>query len=437
MIRRWRLVVVGIAFVALLVRFAILLHYRHYVSADLRIYYYFSHLILEGANPYDAPAGGSVDSSYGDFPAPEMGTYAALLNIHDSPLTLKVFFAFADFLTIILLGFLLPRSKPWRLSAMLFYGFSPLVLVSWIVVTEDKTVLFTFITWIYIAIERRATIAAWLGTGTLAVYKWISGFFLVPFALWSSRSMSRKGLLAALGIFAITFVVSHIPYFPESLRMYERRQEASHIYPPVHASLTKVLYDLGLYETFFVQGFIYTALAAVYLLFALRKIDIKEAIALSLFAAYVALPNESFDRILLITLPFLFVVSLSLARWAAVWAVTIVTGAGVYLNVMAPTPVPQSFVDAAGSYGSYRHLILANALMLLILAFYLWDKIVRRRPLEEDLLAPRLELSVFGRSANRRPFARADPPETREIFAGDSAPSRSDARGRPDEGIRG
>jgi hypothetical protein len=55
---------------------------------------------------------------------------------------------------------------------------------------------------------------------------------------------------------------------------------------------------------------------------------VREAVIWSLFVGYVYLPDDDFDRLLLITLPFLLILELSLRRWVVVWVVSLFATVG-------------------------------------------------------------------------------------------------------------
>jgi hypothetical protein len=375
-------------------------------GADLDIYYYFSHIVLDGGNPYTAPENGPIAGSYGDNTVFHLSTLAGLLWLHDSKDTLRVFFILFDAAVIPLVGFYARRPRPWRLAVAVFYAFCPLIIVWWTEVPEDKPVSLFLIFLIVFAVERSALTVACVGTTLLALFKWMSGFFLIPFAMYARSRMALRVFLVAFGLFVLAFALNHLPYFPDNLVAYDRRELRTHA-PPVHASWTKLLSALGIYTDTYVKLFMYGGLAIVYALFTLRRLDIREAIVLALFFAYFALPDQSFDRILLIALPFLLLIRLTPWRYAALWIIGIFAGAAVHFNLgLTPwqTHKGASYEVAHwlfGDYGSLQHTLWANSPLVLLVGLYVFDKWTGRYPRRERLL--------FDEHLLTRPEPRAQP----------------------------
>jgi hypothetical protein len=371
----WRWLVIGVAALALVVRLGLIAGTGG--GFNLRIFYWFGDLVARGINPYHAPPGsGAHDPQYGDNPPMELIVFAGLLKIHNSPDTLRVFFALVDVSVIALVGFLYPLARIWRANFILFYGFNPLLLEEWTAFADDKAILLALIILVLLGLEQGRLALSWSATAVLVAFKWLGVFFLLPLALESRRRVS--GMAMALGGAAFVAFVAlwQLPYFPDNLEAFSRRSDRISIDPPIHASPTQVLSHIGIYSSAIPRVFIVVSLLAVYLLFALRRLDAREAVVLSIFCSYVALPDEGANRMLLITLPFLFIVAMTARRWLALWAVSLLAAAAVLVE-FRNTPI-DLVEQVFGSYGSLKHVLFANAVMALVVFYYLKDRLSPR-----------------------------------------------------------
>jgi hypothetical protein len=409
----WAILIALITFGALLLRIFAGPILNPYGGGDLDIYYYFSHIVLDGGNPYTAPDNGPIPGFYGDNTVFHMSSLAGLLWIHDSKDTLRMFFILFDVAMIPLIGFYARRPRSWRLAVAVFYAFCPAVIV-WTEYTGDYPVEIFSIFLIVFAVERSAMALAWAATTFLALFKWMSGFFLIPFAMYARSRMTLRMFLIASALFGLAFVSSHLPFFPDNLVAYDRREARTHL-TPGHASWTQIPYDLGVYNGRFPQLFIYGGLAATYALFALRRIDIREAIALALLFAFVALPDQGLGRIVLIALPFLLLIRLTPWRYAALWAVATMAGLAVLFSV-GRTPFEATsgaHYEAAhwlfGDYASLQHVLWANAPLALLVGLYAYDKWTGRYPTRDRLLFNRHLLPTLGRQSRRDPESAVTP----------------------------
>ncbi|HUZ27636.1 MAG TPA: hypothetical protein VMU90_00250 [Solirubrobacteraceae bacterium] len=343
---------------------------------DLRIYTYFARLALHGHNPFTSPANGLFLPIYGNSPPLEMAAFAGLLGVHDSPMTLRVIFGLADVAVIWLIGMYYPRSKSWRLAFLLFYAFNPFVLVSWSAFSEDKTILFFLIAAWLLALERDREWWAWaVGTG-LAVFKFLGVFAAPMLALWSYRKSRWRMLIPAAAALTV-FAASNLPWFPHSLNAFARRDAHLGI-NPIHASPLLVLARLHLYSSVEPRLFLVLAIAAVFVLYASRRIEIREAVVWALFSGYIFLPDDPFNRLLLITLPFLLLVEFTAKQWIALWVVSCMAALGV---VIATHGVPHALSPLASVLravfsreGSPQHVLWINLVPALTIGFYLIDR---------------------------------------------------------------
>jgi hypothetical protein len=368
---RWRWAVLAIAVGALGVRLLIVAHSNG--GDDLRMYAFFSRLALHGVNPFSSPALGLFPASDGNNPPLEVAGFAALLGLHDSPTTLRVLFALADSSVVLLVGLAFPRPRAWRAAFILFYAFNPFVLFSWSVFAEDKSLLFLGVAAWLLALERGRDGLAWVAAAALSAFKFLGAFAAPVLAVHSWRQHRwRVGIsvTAFIGVFAL----SNLPWFPESLRAFSRREGRLGINPPIHASPTIALARLGLYAPIEAKALTAAGIAAVLGLFVGRRIDVREAVVWSLFAGYLFLPDDAFNRLLLITLPFLLIMHPSVRQWIVIW---VVSGIAALAGVVATRGVPHElkFIagplrDVFGRESTLRHMLWMNLLTVVVLVFY-------------------------------------------------------------------
>jgi hypothetical protein len=374
----WRSVVIGIALCAFVLRLLIMAH--SHGGNDLRIYTYFSRLPLHGLDPFAAPHGGLFPPSQSDQPPVEVAVFAGLLAIHDSPVTLRVLFAIADVAVLLLIGLRYERPRSWRLGFMLFYAFNPFVLFAWTVFAEDKTVLFLGIAVWLLALERDRQWLAWGAASALTVFKYL-GAFAAPALAWHSYRTRRWRGLAPVAMYVVVFLLSNVPWFPHSLNAFSRRDARLAINPPIHASPTLVLSRLGIYAPVEAKLLTAAAVLTVLGLFVARRIDQREVVLWSIFAGYLFLPDDAFNRLLLITLPFMLILRYSSARWVTIWIVSSITAlAGVIATRGVPhalSPIGAPLRAVFAHEGTIRHVAWMSLLPVLILAFYFQDR--RRR----------------------------------------------------------
>ena len=375
--RSWRRTVFAIAALAVVVRLVVAAVTGG--GHDLKIYYAFSSLAADGQNPFEPPPPP-------DFAFPERlsdnlpGEYllfAGLLRIVDSPDTLRVLFAFADAGVILLVGRLYPRPIPWRAAFVGFYAFNPLVIGSWTATSEDKTIVFLLMAAVLCALELRRFAMSWGAAAAVGVLKGVSLFF-APFLAW--ETWRERGLrfaaLCAAG-FAVVMFVGHLPWFPDGFGVYAQRNEHVELRPPGHASFTQLLERAGAYDPMFVQVAVPLMLVATFGAYVLRRIDAREGVVLASLATLILQPDHAYTRALLAALPFLLLIDLGARRWAVLWVVSAVASVGIYL---------QQEQDLLGGYGSIAHVFVANAFLVLVLAYYVRDRWSRFRATEARFL---------------------------------------------------
>ena len=368
--RRFTTFVIGVCALALLVRLGVIAASQG--GADLRIYHYFSGLVLGGHNPFLAQPGAPIPIRHSNNQAFELLVFAGLLKISDHATTLRVFFALCDVATIALIAFAFPRPRAWRAAFIAFYAINPFVLVSWTGTAEDKTVALLLIVVVVLAIERARAVLAFGASAVLTAFKFLGATFFPILALHHWPGRGRRAILLLLVGAALVFAVSNLPFFPDSLRAYSRRQSHLSI-TPGQAAWTQLLDAIGLYRPIVARVLTVVAGPLVWVLYLRRRLDAVEAIAWCVFGAHFALPDHSYAHVLLIALPFLLFLELSRRSWLWLWIVTTVSAVMVELAVHPPSPggaLHDVARAVAGPYGSIRHVLWANLPLVLVLVSY-------------------------------------------------------------------
>lgn len=369
---RWRWSVLGIAILALLVR-ALLIAHSH-GGSDLRNYTYFARLALQGHDPYLPPAHGAFGATFADSPPLEYAAFSFLLRLHNSPTTLRVLFAFADAAVILFVGFRWPQPRSWRAAFIAFYALNPLVLISWTVYAEDKTLLFLGLAVVLLSVEQGRVLTSWLATAVLTAVKFL-GAFLVPVLIVDTLRRHRARGLWFLMCFVILVAASSLAWFPHGLQAFVHRNGRLGNYLPIHSSPMLLVSRIGLYASFEPSLLAAVGLTTVVVLFLLRRLEMAEALALSLFSGYIFLPDDSFGRLLLITLPFLLLVRPTQRQWAAVWAVTTVASIAAAIETQgvphALGPIRGLLLAAFSHESTVRSVLWMNAPVVTVLLMYI------------------------------------------------------------------
>jgi hypothetical protein len=368
--RRWRRLVYGAALVALLIRTTIALN-GFGGSTNLAIFTYFSGFVARGINPYHVAPLATAGGAIADEPIAEFVLYAGLLRLWDSPTTLRLFFAACDALTIVTIGLFFQRPRGWRLGAMAFIAANPLPLLAWTFLAEDKSVAMLLLVVVLAASERGRYGIAWAATGALTALKWMGGFFALPLLIEGVRRAGRR-IVTPVVAAATVVVVATVPFFPDSLLGLERRS-ARMKSKPMFDSLTVLLANVDLYKPLLIQVGLPLALLVIALMHWRRKIDVTEAVSLGSTAGFVLLPDEGPDRILLVTMSLMFVVR---PRWALWWAVSLVPFAWLLIDYEFALNHPLHRL--IGAPGTWKHVIGANLLLLVVAASYVADKFADR-----------------------------------------------------------
>jgi hypothetical protein len=362
--RTWRRVVFAIAAAALLLRLAIAAITGG--GNDLKIYYAFTELVVDGGNPYQPPAGFSQPERLSDNLPIEYLLFAGVLEIENSKYALRVLFAFADAGVVLLLGLWYPRAIQWRAAFVAFYAFSPLVLGSWTATSQDKTILFLLLVALLWSLELRRYAAGWAATAAMGVLKGVSVAF-VPFLAWETwRERGLRVAALCVGGFGVVMLLGHLPWWPDAFEVYDRRNGHVEFREPGHASFMQFVDRLGLYDSSIVQVGVPLLLVLTFGAYVMRRIDVREGIVLASLWTLVLQPDHSYTRALFAALPFLFLIELTVRRWAVIWVVSAIASAGIYL---------QQERGELGGYGSLEHVVVSNAFLVLVIAYYVLDKV--------------------------------------------------------------
>jgi hypothetical protein len=366
--RSWRRTVVALALAALVVRLAIAAITGG--GSDLNIYYSFASLVTDGANPYHPPAGFDIPARLSDNLPAEFLLFAGLLEIDHSKYALRVLFALADMGVVLLVGLRYPRPIAWRAALSGFYAFNPLVLGSWTATAEDKTLLFLLFAAMVLALETGRHASSWAAATAMGALKGVSIFF-APFLAWETwRERGLRAAAAGVAGFAVLMLIAHLPWFPDGFEVYDRRSGHIEFREPAHAAITQLLDRAGLYDPALVKFGVPLLLVAIFAAYVWRRIDAVEGIVLANLATLILQPDHAYTRALLAALPFLLVIHLTVRRWAAIWVVSTIASAGVYL---------QQERGELGGYGSLAHVAVANAFLALVIGLYVSDKLSGRR----------------------------------------------------------
>jgi hypothetical protein len=367
--RRWRQAVFALAGAGLLARLLVIA-VRTSGGGNLRIYWWFSHLAAHGHNPYHAPVvGAMVNPNYGDNPPFEMLVFAGVLKLHDSQTTLRLFIALLEMAFVIGMGLRYPRDRRWRAGFCTFMALNPFVLLVWTAYTSDKIFVIGPIAGVLAALAMDRVATAWAWTAFLAAIKWVGTFFALPLLAHSVRRVGVRAMAGILAACVAGFAVLSLAWFPSSLKAWHRRDVRIDLHP-THAALTQLLAKVHLYSSSLVRPFIVLAILAIVVLYLRKVLDVGEAIVLAVFAAYLPLPDEGVDRILMVTLPLLFVLNLSGRRWAILWAVSAVESVAFLIQEIGP----HAGQKLIGGYASIGHVLLMNPIMLLVVGWLMVDR---------------------------------------------------------------
>ncbi|MCL4486893.1 MAG: hypothetical protein M1570_02025 [Chloroflexi bacterium] len=354
--------------------------------ADLNNYFWPAETALQGKNPYVLWASGQSGDARSDMEPLELAVYVATVRIWDDPRAIQVLFALFDAVNIALLALVLWSSR-LRLPFQLFYALGPLTLYNLTLVPEDKSIALTLSFLVFLLLTRpreelwsagpfkfRSALLAIAAAAVLASFKWVSAFYLVPLLLWASPSL--RGFVRGAALFGTIVVLGHLPWFPDWIYVYTFRAQRIAT-PLVHIAPASLLNAVGLYNRFVLLAAVAAALAAIYGLYWLKRLDIFEALALSVTAGILGTPDMDPVHLSLVVIYLLLIVDWSgRLRVAAVWALSLVVTAVYAISTHAAF----GRFDLAGlhritgDYGSPQMIVWSYLLFIAVFGFYLIDK---------------------------------------------------------------
>lgn len=186
-----------ICVIALSIRLLAIILVPH-AGSDLELYYLYGSHPLHGVNPYSSPP--VIGDSF-DLPPAEVGLYTLLLHIWDNPAIIRLWFAAADIGVILVIGLLLTCPRSWRFMTALFYAVSPVIVGSWVVISEDKGPYLLLILLVVKGLESDRPTLAWAAAALVATLRQISAVFFLPLALHQVRTRPIWTLIPYAALF--------------------------------------------------------------------------------------------------------------------------------------------------------------------------------------------------------------------------------------------
>jgi hypothetical protein len=367
-----------------------------YNRADLRNYYWPSQVALRGENPYALWASGQSGEFRSDMAPLELALYVATVAVWNDPRALQVLFALFDAVNIVLLGVLL-KSSPIKVPFQTFYALGPLTLYNLVLVPQDKTILLTLTFVIFYLLTQHAvrnthtsritlhvsscrfkvqgSTLLIIAAALLASFKWLSVFYIVPLLLFVSRDW--RGFVKHGALFGIVVALAHLPWFPDWLYVYQFR--AGRTATPMHTSPAVLLQALGWFDKNLLLVLLVASLIVIYALFWFKRIDIFETIALSVMVGILWTPDMDPVHLSIVVLHFLLIVD-----WSSIARQTIIWGLSAWVAAVYALSTRTGFTryglpdlrEIVGAYGSVQMIVLSYVLFLVVIGFYLRDKLL-------------------------------------------------------------
>lgn len=375
-----------LAVVGFVVRLVLILAFRH-GGEDLQIYYAFGIRAAHGINPYSEQITPTVQT----LPPGEVAIFALLLHVWPSATALRAAFALADVGVIALLGLGVSRPLRWRLAAASFYAFNPLLLGSWVILSEDKSLYFPLLVAVVISAEVNRTKLAWIVSSVLMALRQLSVVFILPMTAAILRSRGLRQTLGYLALFLLGVIASVLPFWPADIRDFASRSLRLGG-EPSHSSLFIVLSSLGLYSPVVVRPLILLTNVSILGFLLMRFITLADAIVLSVAAFFALLPDTTFGRLIFAAMALFLITSLSARQWVLMWVATVpaticqfVSGPSQFAlltNTATHLPLVASTVQLLLSGSREGHLIYAiSGNVVIAVALVLWarDKITHRQ----------------------------------------------------------
>jgi hypothetical protein len=114
-----------------------------------------------------------------------------------------------------------------------------------------------------------------------------------------------------------------------------------------------------------------------------ERVDVREAVVLSIAAGYVFLPDSPSNRILLVLLPFLLLADLSARGWLLLWLASLPAAAAV---MQASRDLPAGIIDVIGPTGSLRQVVWLHLPLLVVVVGWIRER-SRNRPISASVSA--------------------------------------------------
>jgi hypothetical protein len=316
--RHWTASILAICVVALCIRLLAITLVPH-AGSDLELYYLYGSRPLHGVNPYSIlPA---VGDSF-DLPPAEVGLYTVLLHIWNNPAIIRLWFAAADIGVILLIGLLLERPRSWRFTMALFYAASPIIVGSWVVISEDKGPYLLLILLVVKGLESDRPTLAWAAAALVATLRQISAVFFLPLALHQVRTRPIWTLIPYAALFCAAGVLGLAPFWPESVRFMTERSGRLNVMPE-HSSILIIFNALHLYSARLVRPLLLITNLAILGLQVRRKLSVVEAVVFSVTAFFLFLPDTPLNRLAFVTMLLLLLVPMNGPRWG--WLLVLTT----------------------------------------------------------------------------------------------------------------
>jgi hypothetical protein len=359
-------------------------------KADLRNYYWPAQAALKGENPYVLWAEGKSGEFRADMAPLELLVYVGAVAVWDDPRALQVLFALCDALNIALLGVLLKQSR-LRLPFQIFYAVGPLTLYNLVLVPQDKTILLTLtfvVFYLLIQINGARTaphasrftfhaLMVVIAAALVASFKWLSVFYILPLLLYIADNPRAFFKYAAL--FGAIIALAHLPWMPSWSVVYAFR--SGRVGGAGHISLGVLLREVGAVDARLLIVGLIVSLAITYVLFWCKRLDIFETIALSAGAGILWTPDMDPVHLSIVVLYLLLIFDWSAwGRQAMVWGLGLLSAA-VYLFSTRAGFTRYGIPDLralTGAYGSVPMILLSYILFMVVLGFYLYDKLKKR-----------------------------------------------------------
>jgi hypothetical protein len=364
----WRKLILAVAGVALLIRAVLAIRYLSAGTGgggyDFRWYRAVGSAARDG-NPYTAHLVPPVD-----IPPLQVLTFAGLGIGAGVPL--RTLFMLGDVAIVLIAGLGLKQSRVWRLNLACWIAFNPMLLLIWDITVEDKNLYILCVIAAIAAVQHGRHYVALAAAGTFMLFKYVGGFLVPPIAWLIARTEGWRRAIIAVGALGAIFALSQIPWFPDSLDSFGRRNGRASWEHPGHTTWTILLDKVHLYDPALVKIIIVGGVATAYGLLLKGRIGTVESMTLALIAAFFALPDSSPDRIMLLTVLFILITPLTGAGWGVLWVASTIGALanGIFGWIPYLTGVKTLTDNLTGAYGGVRSVIFSNLVLFAAVAFF-------------------------------------------------------------------